>query len=249
MANNNSSSKDTYVLVHGAWHTGETLEPTARIIREQGHDVHCPTLAGNRPGDDYAKLSLQDAIDDLVAYLEKNDLKDVRLMGHSYGGMLISGAAERVPERIRRLVYVNAFVPNPGECLADMTPPNFRELFDAMNKANNGAVVLPYPIWREAFINDADGELAQKAYDVLHPQPYRCFVDPLPLKAPLAALEIGKSYVNCVEDTAMPHSLPWHPRLSERLGLFRYVACAGSHESLFTQPEALAKAIIAAGRD
>ena len=102
---------DTYVLVHGAWHTGELMEPVAHHIREKGHVVHCPTLAGNRPGDDRAAIGLAEAARSLVDFLEQSNLTDVRLMGHSYGGMDISQAADIVPQRIRRLVYVNAFVP------------------------------------------------------------------------------------------------------------------------------------------
>ncbi len=237
------------VLVHGAWHTGAELEPTAAVLRAAGHTVHCPTLAGNRPGDDRSTIGLSDAIDSLVAFLESHDLNDVRLVGHSYGGMVISGAADRVPKRIARLVYVNAFVPEPGQCLNDMVPPHYKGLFDAVAAANGNAVMLPFPIWREAFINDADLELATRAYEVLNPHPYRTFTDPISLKAPLAALEIGKSYVNCLQDTALPHGMPWHPRLSERLGLFRLVECAGSHEIWFTDPPTIANAIIAAARD
>jgi len=240
---------DTYVLVHGAWHAGEALEPTARALRAQGHVVHCPTLAGNRPGDDCSRLGLAEAIESLVAYLEEQDLRQVRLVGHSYGGMLLSAAAERVAPRIRRLVYANAFVPLPGECLTDMTPPHYRALFDAIAAANDGAVRLPYEIWRECFINDADADLARTAYEQLNPQPYRCFVDPLPLSQPTAALPMAKSYLNCRQDVGLPHSLPWHPRLSERLGLFRYVECDGSHELLFTDPARFAAAIVMAGRD
>lgn len=237
------------VLVHGAWHTGAELEPTAAVLRAAGHTVHCPTLAGNRPGDDRSTIGLADAIGSLVAYLESNDLKDVRLVGHSYGGMVISGAADRVPARIARLVYVNAFVPEPGQCLNDMVPPHYKGLFDAVAAANGNAVMLPFPIWREAFINDADLDLATRAFEQLNPHPYRTFTDPIQLSAPLAALEIGKSYVNCMQDVALPHSLPWHPRLSERLGLFRLVECMGSHEIWFTDPPTIAKAIIAAARD
>ena len=60
---------------------------------------------------------------------------------------------------------------------------------------------------------------------------------------------VGKSYLNCVLDVALPASLPWHPRLSERLGLFRYLEAPGSHEAWFTRPADLAKALIEAGRD
>ena len=111
---------DTYVLVHGAWHTGAELEATAAHLRAAGHTVHCPTLAGNRPGDDRSGVGLADAIDSLVGFLEAQSLTDVRLVGHSYGGMVISGAADRAASRIRRLVYVNAFIPDEGETVVQI---------------------------------------------------------------------------------------------------------------------------------
>jgi len=240
---------NTYVLVHGAWHTGELLEPTAAALRANGHTVHCPTLAGNRLDDDCSRIGLQHAAASLVEFLETRNLSGVRLVGHSYGGMLLSQAADRVPQRIARLVYANAFVPLDGECLVDMVPPHYRALFDGIAAQNHGAVRLPYPIWREAFINDADAALAQACYDKLHAQPIGCFTEPVQLKQATAALQVGKSYLNCRQDTALPHSLPWHPRLSDRLGLFRYVECDGSHELLFTNPARFAAAIEEAGRD
>lgn len=240
---------DTYVLVHGAWHTGAELEATAQFLRDAGHTVHCPTLAGNRPDDDRGRIGLEDAIASLVAFIEERDLRDLRLVGHSYGGMLISGAADRVTSRIRRLVYVNAFVPLPGQCLNDMVPPHYATMFDAVAAANNGAVMLPFEIWREAFINDADLARARASFEKLNPHPYRTFTDPIRLQRPLAELPVGKTYLNCRQDTAMPHGLPWHPRLSERLGLFRLVECDGSHEMWFSQPQALAQAIQFAARD
>ena len=91
--------------------------------------------------------------------------------------------------------------------------------------------------------------MATSAYAQLNPHPYKTFTDKIELTQPLAAMELPKSYVNCTMDTAMPHSMPWHPRLSERLGLFRYIECTGSHEAWFTAPATLAEAIISAGRD
>ena len=240
---------DTYVLVHGAWHTGAEIEPAAEHIRKLGHTVHCPTLAGNRRGDDRSQIGLDDAAQSLCDYLRAHDLREVRLVGHSYGGMVISKVVDLMPERIRRLVYVNAFVPLPGESLNDMVPPQYVALFDAVAAAGNGAVMLPFPIWREAFINDADLALATSAFERLNPHPYKTFTDKISLKQPLAALPTPKSYVNCQQDTALPHGLPWHPRLSERLGLFRLVECQGSHEIWFTDPQTIAHAIVMAARD
>ena len=240
---------DTYVLVHGAWHTGAELEAVADVIRAAGHTVHCPTLAGNRSGDDRSRCGLVDAVASLEQFLVAGNLTDVRLVGHSYGGMVNSGVAARVLPRLKRLVYVNAFVPLDGESLNDMVPPHYIAMFDAVSAANDGAVMLPFEIWREAFINDADLALATSAFERLNPQPYKTFTDKAVLPQPLAALQVGKSYLNCQQDAALPHSLGWHPRLSERLGLFRLVECPGSHEAWFTNPAVLGEAIIAAGRD
>ncbi len=238
-----------YVLVHGAWHTGELFEEVAAPIRAAGHEVHCPTIAGNRPGDS-RKTGLPEAIASIADYLVENDLRDVILMGHSYGGMIITGVADREGPRIRRLVYWNAFVPNDGEALNDMVPPHYIALFDQIAaQSEDNSVVLPYPIWREAFINDADAALAQSAYDRLNPHPYATFTDAIALKANPAAMQVAKSYINCTEDTALPHSATWHPRLSEKLGLFRLVQCPGSHELCFSNPKLLAEKIMLAGRD
>jgi pimeloyl-ACP methyl ester carboxylesterase len=239
----------TYVLVHGAWHTGELLEDVARPIRAQGHEVHCPTLAGNRPGDS-RKLGLDDAVNSLLGYVDQHRLSDIVLLGHSYGGIVITQAADALGGRIRRLVYWNAFVPNNGQCLNDLIPPHYVGLFDQIEKERgDGSVVLPFPIWREAFINDADLALAKRAYEALNPHPAKTFRDKVSLKADPASMPIAKSYVNCQQDIALPHSYPWHPRLSEKLGLFRLVELPGSHEVCFTNPGLLAQKIVEAGRD
>jgi pimeloyl-ACP methyl ester carboxylesterase len=239
----------TYVLVHGAWHTGAELEPVAAQIRACGHQVFTPTIRGNRSGD--AKtIGLEEAIESILDYLSEHNLTDVVLLGHSYGGMVITGVADRAAERIRRLVYWNAFVPNNGEALNDMVPPHYVSLFDAIAaERGDGSVVLPFPIWREAFINDADLETAKQSYDRLNPHPLKTFTDKIVLRTNPAEMALPKSYINCTEDIALPHSLSWHPRLSEKLGLFRLVQVPGSHELCFSAPARLAQAIMAAGRD
>ena len=240
---------DTYVLVRGAWHTGAELEPTAEFIRAKGHTGHCPTLLGNRPGDDRASIGLEDAAQSLAAYLREHKLTQVRLADHSYGGMVISRVAELESARLVRLIYVNAFVPNPGDALNDLVPPSHVGMFDAIAAANSGAVTLLFPVWCEVFINDVDLALATSSYATLNPHPYKTMTAKIILSQPLAAMAVGKSYLNCQQDTSMPASLPWHPRLSERIGLIRLVECPGSHEIWFTNPATIADALIRAGRD
>src|ERR1700726_2832054 len=225
---------ETFVLIHGAWHTGEDFETIANILRDAGHTVYCPTLRGNRPEDYRSKLGLEDAISSVVEFIEESDLTDIRLVGRSYGGMVISGVADRLEKRPRRLVYINAFAPLMGQSLNDMVTPDYAAAFAAIAEANNGAILLPFEIRRENFINDADIALARSTYDRLNPQPYRTFTDKISLQRPLSELSIGKSYINCQQDISLPHSYPWHPRLSERLRLFRLVEMPGSHETIFS---------------
>lgn len=236
-----------YVIVHGAWHYGELFEDTAAPIRAAGHKVWLPTIAGQGPGDS-KKTGLEEAIQSIVDYLAEQDLNDVILAGHSYGGMIITGVADRIPERIRRLVYWNAFVPNNGESVIDMLPPQFEPLFEELLQPD-GSFELPFQIWREAMINDAPLALAESTYEKLVPQPFKTFSDAIKLDTDPAEMSLPKSYINCTEDTAIPQSAGWHPRLSEKLGIFRLIQCPGSHELCFTNPQLLAQKIMEAGRD
>jgi len=240
---------DIYVLVHGAWHTGADLEQVATVMRGAGHTVYCPTLAGNRPSDDRANAGLEDAIASAIEYIEERDLKDIRLVGHSYGGMVISGVVDRVPQRIRRLVYLNAFVPHDGESAMDMVPSYYAGVFEEQAALQRNSVMLPFDVWRDCYMNDGDLALAESCYKRLNPHPYRTFTDKITLRRPLHEIPVGRSYVNCQQDITMPHSMPWHPRLSERLGLYRLVECPGGHETLFSNPKRLAQALLEAGRD
>jgi pimeloyl-ACP methyl ester carboxylesterase len=242
-------SPATFVLVHGAWHTGADFEQVADYLRSAGHTVYCPTLRGNRLDDDRRNSGLEDAIASITEFLEENNLNDVRLVGHSYGGMVISGVADRLEKRLRRLVYINGFVPLDGQSLTDMMPEPQAVASAAIAKENDNSLLLPFVVWRETFMNDADVSLARSTYDRLNPQPFNTFTDKISLKRMLSELSVGKSYINCQQDTVMPHSHPWHPRLSERLGLFRLVEMPGSHETIFSNPGRLAQAIWEASRD
>jgi len=238
-----------FVLIHGSWHTGAHWAPVAKRLEELGHAVVAPTVLGHGTGVE-KRVNHAEQIEDLVGQIVKADLRDFVLVGHSYGGTIIARLAEEIPDRIRRLVFWNAFVPERGHSLNDEVPPHYRALFDQISAAApDKSVMLPYPIWREAFINDADESLARSAYESLSPEPYQPFLDKLDLER-FYATQIPKSYLNCTEDTALPPGeWGWHPRMSSRLGLFRLVQMSGSHEVLFTNPVALADKLVEAGRD
>ncbi|MGY1815188.1 alpha/beta fold hydrolase [Blastococcus sp. SYSU D00820] len=238
-----------FVLVHGSWHDGSLWQPVAEHLTAAGHEVHTPTIAGHGVGVDKA-VTHDDCVASIVDSITGADLTDVVLLGHSFGGTVIARVAEEIPDRLRRLVFWNAFVPQPGNSLLDEVPPHYRDLFGQLAAASgDNTVSMPWPIWREAFIQDADEALARETYGRLSSEPFQPFVDTLDLSR-FYALELPRSYINATEDTALPPGeWGWHPRMSSRLGMYRLVQLPGSHEVMFTAPQRLAEAIVAAGRD
>ena len=126
-----------------------------------------------------------------------------------------------MPDRIRRLAYWNAFVLMDGESIESVSPPHYGQMMDAivgLGEYGPGAVKLPFPVWREVFMNDASLELAQKTYDLTTPHPIRTLTDTLELKE-FSGLQIPKSYINCTEDMAMPPGeFAWTPGSRPVLG-------------------------------
>jgi len=239
----------TYVLVHGAWHSGDLFEGLANLIRAEGHKVHTPTLAGNRPGDS-KRTGLDEAINSLTDYFIENGITDAVLVGHSYGGMVITGAADRLPEgTIRRLVYWSAYVPNNGESLEDISPKFVRDMHDSIQR-DDGSILITFEGFREFLLNDADIETARHWHAKLNPHPRKTMQDKIRLTRNPAEMPIGKSYLHCQEDVCVPQSAGgWHPQFSEKLGFFRFLSMPGSHDVCFSNPELLARKIIMAGRD
>ena len=239
----------TYVLVHGAWHNGALWGAVARHLCLRGHDVYTPTAGGLAEHDD-RNIGHEQCWRPVAEYILRYDLRGFILVGHSWGGTIIAKVAEVHPDRIRRMVFWNAFVPVNGNSLMDEVIPSLRQAFvDLAAARNDSAVVLPFEVWRDAFIGDANVELARWTYSQLRPHPYRSFTDKLDLTK-FYQLSIPKSYINCTEDNCISQGeWGWHPRMSNRLGVFRLVQLPGSHEVMFTNPELLADKIIEAGQD
>src|SRR5688572_27005781 len=119
----------TYILVHGAFHGGWCWQRVARLLRAEGHVVHTPTQTGL--GDRRHLLSgaitMDLFVEDITAVIEAEELQDVCLVGHSFGGGTVAGVADRMPERLRRLVFLDAGIPEPGKSAFDRIPPAVRE--------------------------------------------------------------------------------------------------------------------------
>src|SRR5260370_16464123 len=158
-----------FVLTHGSWHTGAHWTPVVRHLHQAGHQAFAPTVLGHGEGVEKRVNHVQQ-VDDLVNQLIQRNLHDIVLVGHSYAGTLTARLAEEIPDRIRRLVFWNAFVPRRGNCFLDEMPPHYRTLFVELAAASSdGTVMLPYPICRQAFIHDAHPTLAKPSSDTPSP--------------------------------------------------------------------------------
>lgn len=112
----------TFVLVHGAWHGGWCWQRVARLLQSEGHTVFAPTLTGvcERSHLSSPAINLTTHINDVVNEIKWKELEDFVLVGHSYGGMVITGAAEQCADKIRSVVYLDAFLPEDGQSLYDI---------------------------------------------------------------------------------------------------------------------------------
>ena len=145
----------TFVLVHGAWHGGWCYRDTAQALRAAGHTVHTPTHTGvgDRAHQSAENITLETHIRDVCGVIEAEELTDVILCGHSYGGMVITGVADRLPGRIRALVYLDAFVPEHGQSLIGLIrqalPPEvaavFLGSFHGTALQNHSGLMAPIP--------------------------------------------------------------------------------------------------------
>jgi pimeloyl-ACP methyl ester carboxylesterase len=146
----------TFVLVHGAWHGGWCWRRVADRLRAAEHIVYTPTLTGlgERSHLTAAGVNLSTHVSEIVNLMKWEELDEVVLCGHSYGGMVLAGVAERSFEKIRSIVFLDAFLPRNGEALIDLVPPAGQQ---AMREhLNAGDTTLP-PRSAEAFgVNEAD---------------------------------------------------------------------------------------------
>ena len=148
----------TFVLVHGAWQGGWCWTRVASCLRRSGHDVFTPTLTGlgERAHLFAPDTDLDTHIRDVLGVLECEELSDIVLCGHSYGGMVITGVADRAPERVRSLVYLDALVPADGQTVLDLLPAESATgLEESARSSPTGFRVPPAPA--EAFaVNTED---------------------------------------------------------------------------------------------
>ena len=187
-----------FVLVHGGWCGGWWMSKLARALRRRGAEVFAPTLTGLGEREHLAtpEVGLSTHIQDVLGVLHFEDLNDVVLVGHSYGGMVVTGVADRARDRIQRLIYFDAFVPKNGQSLYDISPPEVTQALSDLAEREGEGWRVPSPFSMEQF-GVTDPELIAWNERGLVMHPLKAFTEAVALSP--EPLPFPVSYIFCTE--------------------------------------------------
>jgi pimeloyl-ACP methyl ester carboxylesterase len=237
----------TYVLVHGGGHGGWCYAKVKQRLEGAGHEVFAPSLTGlaERSHLLSASVDLDMHIRDVVQLLHYWDLKDVVLVGHSYGGMVITGVADRAAGRVGKLVYLDAANPRNHQSLVDVAGPVI-EAVRPMGAVVDGVelVLLPAP-GAGAFYGVIDpGDLAWMD-DRLCGHPWRCFEQKLELRNEEALWAIAQYHIICESTLATRDAALIEEARTEG----RLWSIDTGHDLMITEPDLVAEALIQVAGD
>jgi pimeloyl-ACP methyl ester carboxylesterase len=186
----------TYVLVHGAFHGAWCWKDVAAGLRALGHLVYTPTLTGlgERSHLLAAKPTVNTFIEDVMQVLRYEELDQVILVGHSFAGSVVSGVADRMGERLRHLVYLDAMVLGAGESPLDMAPPDLIERYRQRAMETSGGITVPPN--DPSYYGITDPQQAEWLKSKLTPHPFQTYLDKLELKNPIGN-GVPATYIAC----------------------------------------------------
>lgn len=232
----------SYLLVHGGGHGGWCYKKVARLLRVAGHEVYAPSLTGL--GDrshlvgPHIDLDLQ--INDIVQILKYEDLRGVILVGHSYGGMVITGVADRARERIQRLVYLDAAHPHNGQSLCDNAPEPMAFTKSGLRVVDGVELVLWPDVISPTFFGITDPADVAWTAARLTPHPWKCFTQKLVLQDEDAVRRIPRTNINCSESLARSSD---EARQRQKDGEHAWEIDTG-HDLMITEPEKVAEMLL-----
>ena len=235
----------TYVLLHGAWHGGWCWRPVADALRARGHRVFTPTQTGlgERSHLLSRDITLDTFVADLAGVFESEDLTDVILVGHSFGGLAISGVADRMPERILHLVYLDSLLLEGGQSPFGVLPA---EVVAARRKlvAEQGAGVAIPPPPPTAFGIPEGHPAAAWVRRHLTPHPAGTYESPLRLNNPVGNGR-PRTYIACTRPSyaALDGSRQWVKRQQG----WAWQEIATGHDAMVTAPDELTRMLAAIG--
>lgn len=227
----------TYVLVHGAWHGSWCWKRVRKALQAAGHEVFTPTLTGvgERSHLNGPHINLDTHIADVVNLIRWEELSNVVLCGHSYGGCVISGVADAIPDHIRALVYLDAFVLEDGESLTDLLPPGQAQ--GMRDHAADGWKVSPIPA--EAFqVNSQDAAWVNSQCT---PQPLATFDQPIRLTGRMNGIRDVTHILAAGFREGSPFG-PCHERARAKGWKLHSFTCG--HDVMVDQPEELSQFLL-----
>jgi pimeloyl-ACP methyl ester carboxylesterase len=237
----------TFVLVHGGGHGGWCYQRLARLLRKAGHEVHAPTMTGvgerSHLVGPHVDLNLH--IQDISAVLHYEDLRDVILVGHSYGGMVITGVGDRASGRVGKLVYLDAANPKNGQSLVDVAGPVI-EMARPAGRTVGGVelVLLPSPEAGTFYGVTDPADLAWMA-DRLTGHPWKCFEQKLELRNEAEYSKIPQYHIVCSSTLATRDpDLMEKARASGRLWDIET-----GHDLMITEAQKVAEALLTVAAD
>jgi pimeloyl-ACP methyl ester carboxylesterase len=227
-----------FVLVHGAFHGGWCWRDVAAHLRASGHEVFAPTLTGlgERSHLVAPAIDLSTHVRDVAHVIEWEGLCDVVLVGHSYGGMVITGVADRLVDRLGALVYLDALVPENGQSVLDLQPPERRESILEEVAANGGWL---WPRRTAAFYGVRDPAKQAWVDDKCTPQPFHTLFERLRLNRPPGGAVARKLYILCT-DPPLPYMRRFYDTATATDG-WHAMELATGHDAMVTEPEAFAR--------
>jgi pimeloyl-ACP methyl ester carboxylesterase len=225
--------RNTYVLVHGAWHGGWCWQRVTPLLAAQGHAVHTPTLTGlgDRAHLASGDVNLDTHIQDIVALLDMEDLNDVTLVGHSSSGFAITGAADRAKARLRNLIYLDAWVPENGKSLADYLPPDRQFPFLRGGIAQGSFPFFPVPAFGIRDPKDIEWVKAR-----LVNQPFFAQVQPLKLTNP-PGNGLPRSFIYCSQPAMGPFD--HFAQMAKGDPAWKFREMKTGHDAMITDPTGL----------
>jgi pimeloyl-ACP methyl ester carboxylesterase len=223
----------TILVAHGAWSAGWVWKKMHPLMTAAGHRLITPTQTGLGEREHLATpaVDLDTHIQDLLGVIKHEELNEFVLLGHSYGGMVATGVADRVPERISQLIYLDAFVPRDGQSLLDLQGPDAARAMRERVKAGDGWRVQPNPPPPDTPPDDLKWI---QAHRMAHP--FKCFDTPVHLKNGDA--KMPRAYIYCQRRSAADPFRKFAERAKQEHWDYREID--SSHSPHVTAPEALA---------
>lgn len=242
-----------FVLVHGTGHGGWCWKFVRDILHEQGHRVYTPTLTGcgERSHLLHPEIGLETHITDIVNVLEWEELEEVVLVGHSYGGLVISGVADRQKERLKHLVYLDAIIPRDGESLLtarrDISPEEMAANKDQLRRiAPDGNYVVGFSAERFG-IPPEPADVVAWVERRLTPHPLKSWLDPVKFENG-GEEGVPCTFINCTEPPMPGAGLNNHARFAQEDPNWRYIELKTGHDAMVTEPQACADLFLEAAR-